>query len=57
MRNCIKVSGGNGSHASQAPVGQTRTGWPLIVTRVFAAATEPNMKLESCTRTTSVGAG
>lgn len=53
----MTVSGGNGSQANHAPLGQTRTGVPLIVSRTAALDTEPNRKLESWTRTRSVAAG
>src|SRR3954464_4957306 len=55
--NCMTLSGGNGSHASQAPLGQTRTLDPLMVSWTSGPPTEPRRKLESRTLTRSSAAG
>ena len=42
IRNCMTLSGGNGSQASQAPSGQTRTFDPLIVSWTSRLPTDPS---------------
>lgn len=55
--NRMRLSTGNGSQASQAPLGQTRTGWPLIQSLALPVPAEPKMKLESRSWMTASGAG
>jgi len=45
------------TQASQAPLGQTRTGWPLIVSCAWPVPVDPKRKLESRASTTASGPG
>jgi hypothetical protein len=57
IRNRIRLSGGSETQASQAPLGQTCTGCPLIVILASPVPAEPKMKLESRAATTASGDG
>ena len=57
MSNCITLSGGKAIQPIHAPLGQTRTGAPLMVTIASPLPALPKMKLESRASTTSPGEG
>ncbi len=45
----MRLSIGSATYASQAPLGQTRAGWPSIVTVASPLPAVPKRKLESRT--------
>src|SRR5215218_11269533 len=57
MWNRMRLSSGSGTQASQAPLGQTRTGYELMVSVASPVPTEPRRKLESFALTTASGGG
>src|SRR5688572_21427394 len=57
MWNRMRLSGGSGTQASQAPLGQTFTGYELIVSVASPVPTDPSRKLESFAPTTASDLG
>src|SRR5688572_7079278 len=53
----MRLSAGSGIQASQAPLGQTFTGYELMVSVASPVPTDPSRKLESFARTTASEAG
>lgn len=53
----ISESAGSGTHASQAPLGQTLTGAPLIVSVARPVPVDPKRNVESRAATTAPSAG